>query len=67
MSCALIAITGRSGSGKSQVRRLYESQGWPVCDADLVARQVLEPGSDCLPLYGSCAVGQLFGGDTGKA
>ena len=58
MSCALIAITGRSGSGKSQVRRLYESQGWPVCDADLVARQVLEPGSDCLPL-----LQQRFGAD----
>lgn len=58
MSCALIAITGRSGSGKSQVRQLYESQGWPVCDADLVARQVLEPGSDCLPL-----LQQRFGND----
>lgn len=58
MSCPLIAITGRSGSGKSQVRQLYASRGWPVCDADQVARQVLEPGSGCLPL-----LQQRFGAD----
>ena len=46
----LVAITGRSGSGKSQVARYYASLGLPTLDADQVARQVLEPGSSCLPV-----------------
>lgn len=44
----VIGITGRSGSGKSAVSALYRQLGYTVADADLVARQVLEPGSPCL-------------------
>ena len=50
MSALMIAITGRSGSGKSQVAEYYRNKGFQVCDADLVARQVLQPPSPCLQL-----------------
>lgn len=45
-----IAITGRSGCGKSQVTAYFVSLGYPIVDADAVARDVMEPGSPCLPL-----------------
>ena len=45
-----IAITGRSGCGKSSVTAYLAELGYPIVDADAVARQVLEPGSPCLPL-----------------
>ena len=54
----IIGLTGRSGSGKSTVAAFYRSQGYPVADADQVARQVLEPGSACLP-----ALVRRFGAD----
>ena len=54
----IIGLTGRSGSGKSTVAQHYRDLGYPVADADQVARQVLEPGSPCItPLV------QQFGGD----
>ena len=45
----IIAITGRSGSGKSTVSAYYASLGYPVLDADQIARQTVLPGSACLP------------------
>lgn len=54
----IIGLTGRSGSGKSTVAAFYRSQGYPVADADQVARRVLEPGSACLPALVRC-----FGAD----
>lgn len=45
-----IAITGRSGCGKSRVTAILKEQGYHVADADLVARDVLADGSPCLPL-----------------
>lgn len=44
-----MGLTGRSGCGKSTVSRLLRQWGAPVCDADLVAREVLRAGSPCLP------------------
>ena len=44
----VIGITGRSGSGKSTVTRLYAARGFPCIDADEVSRAVLQPGSPCL-------------------
>lgn len=43
-----IAITGRSGSGKSTVSAYYGSLGYPVLDADRTAREVTRPGGPCL-------------------
>ncbi len=48
MSAKMIAITGRSGSGKSKVAAYYRSLGYPVCDADLVAREIVQTDPDCL-------------------
>ncbi len=44
-----VAITGRSGVGKSTVTARFISAGIPVVDADAVAREVLATGSACLP------------------
>jgi dephospho-CoA kinase len=41
-------LTGNIGSGKSTVGRMLAARGIPVVDADQVAREVVEPGSDAL-------------------
>jgi len=43
-----IGLTGGIASGKSSVTRLLEEWGVPVVDADLVAREVVEPGTAAL-------------------
>jgi dephospho-CoA kinase len=40
-----VGLTGGIGSGKSTVARLLAGRGAVVVDADLLARQVVEPGS----------------------
>lgn len=40
-----VGLTGGIGSGKSTVSRLLSSYGAVVVDADLVAREVVEPGT----------------------
>ncbi len=40
-----VGLTGGIGSGKSTVSRLLASYGAVVVDADLVAREVVEPGT----------------------
>ena len=47
MSC-VIGITGGIGSGKSAVTQRLEAHGITVVDADVVARQVVEPGRPAL-------------------
>ncbi|WP_317320967.1 dephospho-CoA kinase [Subdoligranulum variabile] len=44
----IIGITGRSGCGKSSATKYLVQQGYPCIDADLIAREVLLPGSPCL-------------------
>lgn len=41
-------LTGGIGSGKSAASACFTALGVPVIDADQVARQVVEPGSDAL-------------------
>lgn len=43
-----IWLTGGSGSGKSQVARLFSEYGYKVIDADKIARAVVEPGQPAL-------------------
>jgi dephospho-CoA kinase len=43
-----IGLTGGIGSGKSQVAALFEQLGVAVIDADVIARQLVEPGTDVL-------------------
>ncbi|GAB5588264.1 Dephospho-CoA kinase cab5 [Umbelopsis nana] len=40
----LVGLTGGIGSGKSTVSRIFAEQNIPIIDADLIARQVVEPG-----------------------
>lgn len=44
----IIGITGRSGCGKSSVTKFLAEEGYPCIDADLIAREVMLPGSPCL-------------------
>jgi len=43
-----IALTGGIASGKSHVSNLLEKYGNPVVDLDILAREVVEPGTDGL-------------------
>jgi len=44
----LIGLTGGIGTGKSTVARLLEARGIPVIDADVLAREAVEPGQPAL-------------------
>jgi len=46
----VVALAGKSGSGKSLAADYLASKGVPVIDGDMVARDVVAPGSDCLRL-----------------
>lgn len=44
----LIGLTGGIASGKSTVSKMIEARGIPVIDADQIAREVVEKGSETL-------------------
>jgi dephospho-CoA kinase len=44
----IIGLTGGIGSGKSTVAAMLRQLGAPIVDADLLARQVVEPGTPAL-------------------
>lgn len=48
MSSLTIGLTGGIASGKSTVQAMFMGLGVPVLDADLVAREVVAPGSPAL-------------------
>lgn len=52
----VIGLTGGIGSGKSEVSRRFEALGITLVDADVIAREVVEPGSQALK-----AIQQHFG------
>jgi dephospho-CoA kinase len=54
----LVGLTGGIGSGKSTVARQLEKRGAVVFDADLLAREAVEPGTP-----GHAAVIERFGAD----
>lgn len=54
----VVGITGRSGCGKSSATNFLREKGYPCIDADLVAREVLLPGSPCI-----ARLQQVFGAD----
>jgi dephospho-CoA kinase len=53
-----VGLTGGIGSGKSTVAQLLQGLGATVIDADVVAREVMEPGTPTL-----AAVAERFGTD----
>lgn len=59
----LVAITGRSGSGKSTVSAFYRQHGYPVLDADAVAREVVERGSPVLDELSACFGSDILNSD----
>lgn len=44
----MIGLTGGIASGKSTVARMLRERGAAIVDADLLARQVVEPGQPAL-------------------
>ncbi len=44
----LVGLTGNIAAGKSTVARLFAARGATVVDADLLAREAVEPGSPAL-------------------
>lgn len=44
----IIGLTGGIGSGKSTVARILREHGFPIVDADLIAREIVEPGQPAL-------------------
>lgn len=58
MHCRVVAITGRSGSGKSTVSARYAALGYTVLDSDKVAREITQVGEPCL-----LALAEAFGLD----
>ncbi|WP_031068963.1 dephospho-CoA kinase [Streptomyces sp. NRRL WC-3742] len=43
-----IGLTGGIGAGKSEVSRLFAARGAVIVDSDVIAREVVEPGTDGL-------------------
>jgi dephospho-CoA kinase len=56
MGILVFGLTGGLASGKSTVAARFRALGVPVIDADLIAREVVEPGSE-----GLAAVVDAFG------
>ncbi|HTF97662.1 MAG TPA: dephospho-CoA kinase [Cellvibrio sp.] len=58
METLIIGLTGGIGSGKSEVCRRFIARGVKVIDADIVAREVVEPGMPALE-----KIQEYFGND----
>ncbi len=54
----IVGLTGGIGSGKSTVAERFDVRGVPVIDADVIAREVVEPGTP-----GLARVVEAFGRD----
>lgn len=58
----LVGLTGGIASGKSFVSECFEAHGAPVMDADQLAREVVQPGSEGLEMlvahFGQAIVGE---------
>jgi len=50
MKGTIFGLTGGIACGKSMVSKLFSDNGAPMVDADVVARDVVAPGSQALGL-----------------
>lgn len=61
MTLRVFGLTGGIGSGKSSVARRFSARRLPVIDADVLAREVVEPGTPGLEqvvaTFGSSTIG----------
>lgn len=62
MSRFIVGLTGGIGSGKTAASDWFKAQGVTIVDADVVSREVVEPGTPAL-----AAIGAHFGGDVLQA
>ena len=44
----VVGLTGQTGAGKSTVSKVFSANGFAVINADLIARTVVEPGTNCI-------------------
>ena len=58
MAKFIVGLTGGIGSGKTTVANMFADLGVDIIDADLIARQVVQPNSKAL-----VAIAQHFGND----
>lgn len=58
MSDVIIGLTGGIGSGKTTVANIFAQYGIAIVDADIVAREVVEPGTPALK-----AISDYFGSE----
>lgn len=59
----IVAVTGGIASGKSAVTARFEALGVPVIDADLIAREAVEPGRPALAEIAARFGSELLGVD----
>ncbi|MFY2763353.1 dephospho-CoA kinase [Arenimonas sp. MALMAid1274] len=59
MADFIVAVTGGVASGKSAVTEAFQAHGVTVCDADVAARAIVEPGQPAL-----AAIVEAFGADS---
>lgn len=45
---SIIGLTGPTGAGKSTVCRVLEAEGYGIVDTDVLAREAVLPGTECL-------------------
>jgi len=60
-----IGLTGGIGSGKSTVCRLFAEFGVPIVDADLISRQLVEPGQPALSIIAEAFGHEMLDQDGG--
>lgn len=59
----IIGLTGGIGSGKSTVSRMLKDEGFPIVDADLISREVVEPGQPALAQLAEAFGPSVLNGD----
>jgi dephospho-CoA kinase len=59
MRIRVVGLTGGIASGKSTVSAMLREMGVPIVDADVIARQVVEPGSSTLAQVAAAFPGVL--------